>query len=215
MRYFRSILFSSTLFFNVVSCTPEQEVKEEKKKEEPVVEAKITDSTTFKNDVYSYSDAVGAVGVYDVPEMLVLSLIDSADNKDLSSRMVKNYTILEEDLNEVGAEMNGPTGMLSYNNEVHNFKFESIIFIKRIPAKQPKHTKIVVLEASRMLVYNFYGSYQNLFAAYDKIKRYCDKNDLLQSGPIRELYLTDPGKEKDEQKWLTRIMLPVISMHSK
>jgi len=30
---------------------------------------------------------------------------------------------------------------------------------------------------------------------------------------MREFYLTDPEKEKDQAKWLTRIMLPVVSMH--
>jgi effector-binding domain-containing protein len=84
-----------------------------------------------------------------------------------------------------------------------------------MPKLQPKQYKIVVLEASSMLIYNFYGSYKNLFVAYDKMKRYCDKHDLLQSGPMREFYITDPEKEKDQEKWLTRVMLPVVSMHKK
>lgn len=213
MRISRIVFVSGLLLVLASSCGPEPQP--ETKKEEPVPEVKITDTTSFKNDVYGYDNAAGAIGVFDVPEMLVLSILDSADSKDVSSRVVKNFAILEEEMNTVGAEMNGPVGMITYNNDVHNFIFENILFIKRLPKTEPKRCKIVVLEASLMLVYNFYGSYQNLFAAYDKIKRHCEKNDLIQSGPMREFYLTDPAKEKDPQKWLTRIMLPVVSMHKK
>ena len=29
------------------------------------------------------------------------------------------------------------------------------------------------------------------------------------SGPIREVYVTDPGMEKDTTKWLTEIIFPI------
>ncbi|WP_317898474.1 GyrI-like domain-containing protein [Aurantibacillus circumpalustris] len=207
------------LFIGFTRCTSEsqQESKAETKQliTQVVPEVKITDTTTFQNDLYNYPSTTGALGVFDVPEMLVLSLIDSANSKEMSTRLVKNYALLEEDLNFIHAELNGPVGMLTYNNNVNNFVFESVLFIKKMPKVQPKRSKIVILEASPMLVYNFYGSYQNLFSAYEQIKRYCNKNDLMQTGPMREFYITDPEKEKDVSKWLTRIMLPVISMRKK
>jgi effector-binding domain-containing protein len=196
------------------SCAEEKKTEETVKEEIPV-QQEITDTTTFKNDITSFNPLPGVVGVVDVPEMLVLSILDSADTKKVSSVMIDNYALLEEEMNAIGAEMNGAIGMLTYNNDVRNFKFENILCIRAFPKVQPKRCNLVVLEASKMLVYNFYGSYQNLFAAYDKIKRYCDKNDLVQTGPMREFYITDPEKEKNPEKWLTRIMLPVVSMHKK
>lgn len=205
------VLFIGTVF----SCSQEEKKQQEPVAPAPVVEKKITDSTVFKNDLYNFDPASGPIGVYDMPEMLVLSMIDSARQKDVSAALVKDYAILEEEMNAIGAEMNGPVGMISYSNDLKNFIFEPVICIKKIPAKQPTRCKIVVLEASKVLVYNFYGPYQSLFSAYDKIKRYCEKNDLLQSGPIREFYITDPDKEPDQKKWLTRIVLPIVSMRSK
>jgi effector-binding domain-containing protein len=196
------------------SCSNEPE-PEKKETLKPAPEVKITDSTVFANNISGFSNDIGPLGVYDVPEMLVLSYMDSAALKDISSKMIKNYALLEKEMQEVGAEMNGPIGTIIYNNSVKNYKFESVLPIRKMPVRQPKHCAIVVLEASHMLVFNFYGSYQNLFAAYDKIKKYCDKNDLIQTGPMREFYITDPAKEKDPQKWLTRIMLPVIAMDKK
>jgi len=212
MRPFK-IAFTIVSFL-AVSCGADSQ--EEEKKEEPAaVEQKITDTTFFLNDIYTFSEEGGPVGVFDIPEMLVLSILDSAASNDVGTVMNKNYVTLGEEVTSIGAEINGPIGMINYNNDPKNFTFENIVFIKRMPKVQPAKSKLVVLEASKMLVFNFYGPYQSLFAAYDKIRRYCEKQDLLQSGPMREFYLTDPEKEKDQQKWLTRIMLPVISMHKK
>ena len=213
----RSLFFVFlTLIF--VSCSQEEEVsvkKESTAQAQTLPEKPITDTTSFKNDFTSFGFNSGVVGVFDVPEMLVLSIMDSSDLKHVSDKVVNNYAFLEEDMKACGAEMNGPVGQITYNNNPTNFVFENVMCIRRIPGIQPKHSKIVVLEASRMLVFNFYGSYQNLFAAYDKVKRYCDKNDLIQSGPMREFYITDPAKEKDSGKWLTQLLVPVVSMRKK
>jgi effector-binding domain-containing protein len=220
MRYLKTISFPVILFVWIcMSCSPE--AAPEKKKEEPaaekkpIAEKKITDTTSFSNNIAGYSNEAGPLGVLDVPEMLVLSRIDSAEEKNVSSAVVKDYALLEEEMNAIGAEMNGPIGLITYNNNPKNFLFEAVLCIKHMPSVQPKRCKIVVLEASNMLIYNFYGSYQNLFVAYSKIKTYCEKKNLSQSGPMREFYITDPEKEKDPQKWLTRIMLPVVSAHKK
>lgn len=212
MRLFHSnfVLAFSAISF-LFSCTPEEKL-EEKPLLVPPKETKIVDTTIFVNDITNYDPRFGVIGVFDIPEMLVLSVMDSAAKKDLSTNMVNNYALLEKEMNEVGADMNGPIGIISYNNNPSNFVFESVLCIKQVPKKQPQKSKIVILEASKMLVYNFYGPYQNLFAAYDKMERHCKKNDLLQSGPIREFYITDPAVEKNPEKWLTRIFLPVISM---
>lgn len=212
------LLFSVLFTLIFVSCSQEEEIpakKEPTRQVQTLAEKPITDTTSFNNDFTSFGTGSGVVGVFDVPEMLVLSIMDSSDLKHVSDKVVKNYALLEEDMKACGAEMNGPVGQITYNNNPNNFVFENVMCIRRIPGKQPKNSKIVVLEASSMLVFNFYGSYQNLFAAYDKVKRYCDKNDLIQSGPMREFYITDPAKEKDSGKWLTRLLVPVVAMRKK
>lgn len=206
MYRFRHIVFAVTLLSIFCSCTHEPE-----KEQETLAVQKITDTTSFQNDVYGYGNKEGALGVFDVPEMLVLSIMDSAASVNVAKRMTENYAVLGEELTAIGAEMNGPVGMITYNNDVTNFKFENTLFIKRLPAKQPKLSKIVVLESSKMLVFNFYGSYQTLFLAYDKIRQHCTKAGLTQTGPMREFYITDPEQEKDPKKWLTRIMVPVAT----
>lgn len=151
----------------------------------------------------------GVVGVMDVGEMLTISKIDSAPMRDVSFKVAKAYSVLEEEMNAVGAVMDGMPGMITYNNDTTNFKFECVLPIKEMPKKQPTKCNIVVLEASKMLIYNYYGPYQQLFTAYDKIRSYTKEKGLVQSGPMREFYLSDPTLEKDPAKWQTRIMVPV------
>lgn len=151
----------------------------------------------------------GVVGVIDVPEMLTISKIDSAPMRDVSFKVAKNYSVLEEEMNAVGAILDGMPGMITYNNDTTNFIFECVLPIKEMPKKEPKRCKIVVLEASNMLIYNYYGPYQKLYTAYNKIRDHIKENALEQSGPMREFYLSDPTLEKDPAKWQTRIMVPV------
>lgn len=212
MRVLKIISCGFAFTLLVTACSEEKKTEPKEDLPAQVVETKITDTTFFENNVNAFSDVVGVVGVFDIPEMLVLSIMDSSAKENLPTKMVDNYALLEKEMNEVGAEMNGAIGLISYTNKTENYIFETILCIRQIPKVQPKKSKIVVLESSKMLVFNFYGPYQNLFGAYDLIKRYCNKSDLIQSGPMREFYITDPAKEKNPEKWLTRIFLPVISM---
>ncbi len=157
----------------------------------------------------TFDSKPGVVGIMNIPEMLTISRIDSAPMKDVSFKVAKNYSVLEEEMNAVGAVLDGMPGMITYNNDTTNFVFECILPIKKIPATQPKICKIVVLEACPMLIYNYFGPYQQLYTAYNKIREYNKANGLEQNGPMREFYLTDPTLEKNPAKWQTRIMVPV------
>lgn len=181
--------------------------------EEAIKEAQHKDSVLKANQtVLSYkelSDSSGIIGIFDVPEMLTICKLDSGPMKDISFKIAKAYGVLEEEMNSVGATLDGMPGMITYSNDTSNFVFECVLPIKDLPKKQPKSCKIVALESSPMLIFNFYGPYEHLFSAYDRIRKYMKANKLKQSGPMREFYLTDPTIEKDPTKWETRIMVPV------
>lgn len=164
------------------------------------------------NNRLVFNNQPGFIGVFKVPEMLSLSLLDSSAMQDVAFKVAKNYGILESEMKAVGAEMEGSPGQITYNNDPKNFKFECFLLIRELPAKQPKQCKIVFLEASDMLVYNFYGAYQDLYTAYDKVRETLKAQQLSQSGPAREFYVTDPSREKDPKNWLTRIMVPVTAV---
>ena len=155
------------------------------------------------------TEAKGIVGIFDVPEMLTVTKLDSAVMPMVASVLAKNFGIVQKDIEYIKATVNGAAGAIYYNNDTTNFKFECIVPILKMPTIKPKNSEVVVLEASHMLIYNYYGPYENLYTIYDEIREYIKTNKIEQTGPIREFYITDPAKVKDPNEWLTRIMVPV------
>jgi effector-binding domain-containing protein len=197
------VLSSLLMCLAFSSCRNEQAIVEEDKK--------VKDSVAFykHHPLTDYPAKRGVAGIYDVPELLTLCKLDSVPVKEMAQRIRDNFSALEKDLEETGAEVNGPQGIIYYNNSPDNFKFECVWLIKQMPAKNPQHSTVVALEADKMLLYNYYGSYESTFSAYDVIRKYFEEHNLEQSGPMREFYSTDVLDEKDSSKWLTRIMVPV------
>lgn len=152
----------------------------------------------------------GIIGVFDIPEILTLAILDSAKQEDIGFKIGKAYSAIEADINTLGLSAEGlPPGAIYYNNNPENFVFECIVPINRTPKEQPKNSTIVVLEATRAVVYNYYGPYDKMFNAYAELKTYLEKNKLEQSGAAREFYISDATVEKDPNKWLSKIYIPV------
>lgn len=155
------------------------------------------------------TDAKGFVGIFLVPEMLTVTKVDSAPVNKVPAAMAKGFEEIREDIKLMKADRYGSMGAIYYNNDTTNFIFECVVPINRMPKIQPKKSQVVVLEEAKMVVYNYYGSYLYLNEAYDEIRQFCAKNNLEQSGPLREFYITDATVVKDSTQWLTRIMLPI------
>jgi effector-binding domain-containing protein len=156
-----------------------------------------------------YGKNPGLVGIYKVPSMLLLSVLDSARLSALPEKVATNYRLLQNDIAKIGAEQANIAGQIVYAGDSSNFKFECFSLLNRMPNKQPLYSKVVVLEAEQMLVFNHFGNYGQLTATYASMLAYIKSHHLTQMGPFREYYLTDPTVEKDVKKWLTVVMLPV------
>lgn len=156
-----------------------------------------------------YGKNPGLVGIYKVPSMLLLTVLDSARLSALPQKVATNYRLLQDDLAQVSAEHPNIAGQIVYAGDSSNFKFECFSLLSRMPNKQPQHSKVVVLEAEQMLVFNHFGNYGQLPTTYANMLAYVKSHKLTQMGPFREYYLTDPTTEKDLNKWLTVVMLPV------
>ena len=151
----------------------------------------------------------GPVGVYDVPEMLTLCVRDSAKMENMPETFSKAYATLDEELENLKIKSNGSPGSIYFSSDPKNVVFECVYPIEKMPEIQPKKSVVVVLEACYMYMYNYYGPYAQLSKAYEDIKINLKNNNLVQNGPMREFYITNPNSEKDSTKWLTRILTPV------
>jgi len=206
----KNLFFKFILFSSIISISFSCNISEDSNPNEKSISDSLQKALTEKANFAKVGNNEGVIGIFDVPEMLTICKMDSAPMKDVSFKVAKAYSVLEEEMNAIGAKIDGVPGMITYNNDTSNFIFECVLPIKAMPKIQPKICKIVILEATQMLIYNYYGPYQSMFVAYDKIRKYNTANNLKQTGPMREFYLSDPIVEKDPAKWQTRIMVPII-----
>ncbi|HQQ93657.1 MAG TPA: GyrI-like domain-containing protein [Bacteroidia bacterium] len=196
----------------LVSCGGEDrnQLAEEpvKSVSDTVDSAGLSEMLRFNREVNS-PDAKGIRGVYEVPEMLSMVILDSASQEHVAEKRAAAFAAIEADIKSTGAEVDGSPGSIYYTNNPRNFKFECLMLIRRIPSKNPEHSKIVVLEKGPMLICNHAGGYASLYRTYAEIKHYLDSLSLKQMGPMREFYISSPLQTQDSMTWLTRIMVPV------
>lgn len=210
MHKLKLSIFIITLVAFSGCSDPEQTAFIEKKKTDSV-ESVIAQEKSVPKKADKFSDDKGFVGVFEVPEMLTLCIKDSASAKDMAKKYAEAFTSLEQDLQYLNLKSSGAAGAINYNNDPSNFIFECVYPIEKMPSKQPKKCQVVVLEPSNMLIYNYYGPYAYLYSAYEEIRKQMKLSKLEQNGPMREFYITDPSRVTDSTKWLTRIMVPVMS----
>jgi effector-binding domain-containing protein len=192
----------------LLSCGTDESVIE-KPKEKNDSSFTIEAKHLVVKDAKDLTDARGILGIFFIPEMLIVSKMDSANMYHVAEKMAEGYVTVNKDIARMKANVNGSPGAIYYNNDSANFIFECVVPIEQMPKVEPKNSKIVVLEEGNMLVYNFYGDPKGLYDAYGEIDQYCKKNNLQHVGPMREFYISDASNEKDKNKWLTRIILPV------
>ena len=188
---------SITLLFVSCNSSPSPEALNSKK-----------DSITKSNVVDSaFIEGIG--GIIEIPEMLTLAIKDSGTTEQIPAKMGMAYNNIQEDIQNLNLEMQGAPGTLFYTNDPKNFVFECVMLIKSMPTKKPKYSQIVILEATRAVIYNYYGPYDKMYLAYEKLKPYMTENKLFQTGPSREFYITNAELQPDSAKWLSRIFIPV------
>jgi effector-binding domain-containing protein len=197
---FYKLFILIALTFNLWRCS--QPLKEETKK---------TDYPEFTDSI-SANSKQGIMGVYNIPTLLIIAIQDSAAMPNVAKKVANCYRSISDDLKNTGAEVNGAFGQIIYTNDSANFKFSCFAPIKSVPDKDPVNCKFATLNSANMLVYNYYGSYQNLYLGYDEMRTYMKAQNLEQIGELREFYITDPVAETDSKNWLTRIMVPIASI---
>jgi hypothetical protein len=155
----------------------------------------------------------GVRGIVIVPEFWSILLSDSASGSDIQRKYAENIVTIMEEYYRIEPEGKGITGSLIHTNNPQNFKFDvfAVLTQKPVDSLKPLHGKFHLMKSDTVILCNHYGRYQDLFRSYQIIKSYMKRNNLIQKGVMQEIYVTDPTRVKDTNRWLTRIMVPVKS----
>ena len=104
--------------------------------------------------------------------------------------------------------MAGAPMSIYYSFDNVNTEIEAAIPIAEV-GKDDGSVKFHEIPATKALVVKYYGSYGGVEPIYNEAFSYIAKQGMKTSGPPREVYVTDPGMEKDTAKWLTEIVFPI------
>lgn len=130
------------------------------------------------------------------------------DPAAIVTQMEKMYTELFNVCQKAKVEMNGhPFAIYTAFSET------SMSFIAAVPvsadAKVPSKYKVVQTTPVRAAKAVHMGSYDNMGATHDEIKRFIEFKKYQIAGAPWEVYVTDPTVEKDTAKWITEVYYPV------
>jgi len=65
------------------------------------------------------------------------------------------------------------------------------------------------MAAIKALIVKYYGNYNNMETFYNATYDYIQSKGMSSNGSPMEIYVTDPGLEKDTAKWLTEVVFPL------
>jgi len=65
------------------------------------------------------------------------------------------------------------------------------------------------IEEGNVLMAIHMGPYEEVRGTYDAVKAYMEANNKEANGDPWEVYVTDPGEEPDQSKWITEVYYPV------
>ena len=88
-------------------------------------------------------------------------------------------------------------------------------FIMDIAAKVNKPGKVAgnvkpgVIKAGNAVVAHYFGDYMKMKDGYEALHKWIGENNKKITGNPWEVYVTDPGMEKDTAKWQTDIYYKV------
>jgi effector-binding domain-containing protein len=142
------------------------------------------------------------------PEQILATYKSTTDLKNISADIGASYGKIGEFLKKNNLEIAGSVLAI-----YHSFSPEKIEMECAIPiAKEVKgegEVNVMKMPAGNAVVAHYYGPYMGTELAHAEIEKFVKANNKKVTGSPWEVYVTDPGIEKDTAKWLTEVYYPV------
>lgn len=143
-------------------------------------------------------------------KLVVVYVTDSAGNTaEVTQKFIKILPIeLGGFLKRNDLQMAGPP-CAWYRGNQSPLIFDVGVPVNKMPATTEGRIKIKQLPAGKAVVAHYYGPYDQIAKGYTIAKAWIKDHHKTEIAPPYEVYLGDPGVEKDPYKVLTNIIFPV------
>ena len=145
----------------------------------------------------------------DMPTKYFMAIREEIDMEKLGDRYAENLPKVASACEKNKIEMTGMPCGLFYSWDMETQKTDVAQAVPINKKTSIKGFTCIEVPACKALVVDYYGPYEDAAAAHEAIDKYCKDNGLTPAMPVIEEYVTDPGDEPDQSKWLTRIYYPI------
>lgn len=125
---------------------------------------------------------------------------------DIQKFYTQNLGAIFQKVQDEGLTMKGMPSALYFNYDETHQTTDMAAAIPLTREAEVKDLSSLQIPAKEAIVVDFYGDYNAIGPAHEAIDAYMLDRDLLMDPPVIEEYVTDPLKEKDPSKWLTRVV---------
>ena len=137
-----------------------------------------------------------------------LAIMDTATSKQIGENIGADFNEIADYLKQLkGRQVGAPFAVY------YQYKNDTMIFQAGIPTeknlKESSRVKAIKLNGGKAVVGYYQGSFEKIGRAHESINKWIYENKLVMNGPPREVYLTNPAEEPDQEKWITEIYYPV------
>jgi effector-binding domain-containing protein/uncharacterized protein YndB with AHSA1/START domain len=143
-----------------------------------------------------------------VQAMNYLAVRDTASLSTIGQKLGMHYKRIGDVMKKQKLNMAGPPFTIYYTESKTNWELGAAIPTDK-PGKADGPVKPGMIKAGNAVVAHYYGDYMKMSSAYEAIKKWITENHKTKNGAPWEVYVTDPGTEKDTTKWQTDIYFPV------
>jgi effector-binding domain-containing protein len=146
-----------------------------------------------------------------LPEMTVLSILDSCSWSEIDRKMEQLYGELHSQVGKNrAASVSGYPFSAYYQWDVVN---QTAVFEAGVPVsgeiRDPGRAVYKTMPAVKTVTGTHFGAYEDTEYLYNALDEYLLEHGLESAGGPLEMYLTDPVLEPDTAKWQTNVYFPV------
>ena len=148
------------------------------------------------------------VRVEEMPDMLYVGIKDTVSWDEMGEFFDKAYGSIYPAVQEAGLEMTGMPSGIYFDWDTVN---QSTVLMAAIPVKEGQLDGFASFgfNPGSAVVVDYYGSYEDGEKPHKAIEDFLKDHPGLSTSIAIEEYVTDPAKESDSSKWLTRVMYPI------
>ncbi len=143
-----------------------------------------------------------------IEDINYLAVRDTANMTNIGPKIGAGLGMVGQVMKKQGLKMAGAPFVIYYTQPPADFIMDIAAKVDK-PGKASGNVKPGVIKAGNAVVAHYFGDYMQMHSGYEVLKKWIADNNKKITGNPWEVYITDPGMEKDTAKWQTDIYFPV------